>query len=299
VFVVDGVEFRWSDVVRAAAVTGALDREVGLTAARLAAERRAGGDVTRAEVSELGEAFRRERGLLTADSLDAWLDACSLTRSDWQAFLRRETARRRVADADQPSAAAEDAALSGALRVDLLCSGVLDHEAWALAVDAGLSGDAPDGDVARIVGAAEAVRAAAVTDAAVDRQIALHLLDWIWLAYDRVRFGDRDAAREAALCVRRGELSIGEVAAEAQRPVERIEVLLEDADPALRPALTSARAGEVIGPEADADGVCVCVVVERIAATHGLAVVRRRAEQALTAALEAHAAGRIRWARHG
>jgi hypothetical protein len=87
-----------------------------------------------------------------------------------------------------------------------------------------------------------------VTPAALQHQVALRYLDWVWLDCLSVSFPSMPMAREAALCVRHDQESLADVATRARRPLQQEQVYVEQAGPELRDPLLSARPGELLGP---------------------------------------------------
>jgi hypothetical protein len=63
-----------------------------------------------------------------------------------------------------------------------------------------------------------------------------------------IEFDNRDAAREAMLCVREDNMAMEEVATEGRYPFRREKLLLEDIAPEVQQPFLSANAGELMDP---------------------------------------------------
>lgn len=250
-FSVDGHAYSWEDVLDAAEARGdlaALERTTrqGLACLRrLAAE---GGSVAPEQLRAAATAFRYEHDLLAAEELEAWLAARGLAIADWNGYLRRALVRELLAgeldriEAEHPVDPAE---VEAALPAEAACTGFLARAAARLAEEAALAAG----------GALEPEHGE------IEREIAAHALDWLRIQGTALELSDPDAAREAALCVRVDGRTLEDVAADCGVEARPLDVHLEDAEPALRTALTSAKPGELVGPLAH-DGGHLLVAVE-------------------------------------
>ena len=235
-----------------------IEREAALPAAEPARE----------EVDKVAQAWRRERRLLAADDLAAWLERRGVTTESWLAYLRRAVARS-AALAD-PFAAVD----ADAVWAEAMCSGKLDECAKQLAR---MLAVAPDADLGSLEAAYEAFCDEVATDEAIAREIAAARLDWIRVRCLLAVFGERHVAAEVALLVRQDGLAFAEAAAAANTTTVQQEIWLEDADPALAPLLAGAGRNQLVGPVATADGFVIVEVHEKLPADPADPVVMARA----------------------
>jgi hypothetical protein len=110
--------YAWRDVLAAAEARGDVDMLAREAAAGLAALAQV--DVPRHDVDAAGDDFRRQRRLLSADEMQAWLEHWKLTTAEWTDYLRREIARERVGGSD-----GEAHADASVLWPEAVCSGAL------------------------------------------------------------------------------------------------------------------------------------------------------------------------------
>lgn len=319
-------DFERADLVVAGFLTGewpSFERSVGRG---LALERAGGPSVDAVAIREVAISFRRVRGLVAADQLDAWLAERHVSHDELTAYLRRQVLREREhVAADDPVSTADVVEI---LNVEATLGGLVGRcaatvVAWAAA--AGAAGPGPDptdsdtadlvassaaarvydgltGDnLARRLGRLERLRAGHgrfVAQVAGDRAIAdclaRHRLDWMAVRCVEIVFADDGAAREGMLCIREDGLDPTEVASLAGAGLTERTVVLER-EPALIPFLESAQRGDVAGPLA---GSRVLVVVDRVPPSAEDPALRARARDELVAgALETLTAGKVRW--HG
>jgi hypothetical protein len=224
-----------------------IEREAALPAAEPARE----------AVDKVAQAWRRERRLLAADDLAAWLERRGVTTESWLAYLRRAVARS-AALAD-PFAAVD----ADAVWAEAMCSGKLDECAKRLAR---MLAVAPDADLGSLEAAYEAFCDEVATDEAITREIAAARLDWIRVRCLLAVFGERPVAAEVALLVRQDGLAFAEAAAAANTTTVQLEIWLEDADPALAPLLAGAGRNQLVGPVATAGGFVIVEVHEKLPA---------------------------------
>lgn len=247
VFAADGVVFTVSDLVRRTRLGG---REALFGSAR-----------------EAEESFRRARGLLTADKLEAWLASWEIAPDDF---------RRWTEDASTGTTTATE-------WCTLLCSGAFEAAtaqlvsaaAAACALDAGPLDPAvfdPAGWVERLV-------AARVTPDAVAAVVATHRLDWTHLAARVVSVPERPVAEELRHQVLQDRIDLDQAAAAAGLDARDLDTTLADVtEPAVRAALAGARAGELLGPVPTADGWSLLHVGSRTEPGPGEPRSRARAE---------------------
>ena len=84
--------YAWLDVVQAAEARGdvaALEQDLAAGMAALD-----GLELDASDVDAAGTEFRRARGLLAAEEMEAWLSHWELTARDWMGFLRRQSGPR-------------------------------------------------------------------------------------------------------------------------------------------------------------------------------------------------------------
>lgn len=157
-FSVASRRYDWRDVLLWAKAWGGWAQFEGSVRLGLACARRAEEDAEAAGpdadlVESASNEFRYERGLLSAEEMEAWLRRSGLTADDWMASVERAALKRWWPD--EAAAILEaypvaDADLEGALWCDGVCSGELGRYARELAsraaVYAGLRGADADFD---------------------------------------------------------------------------------------------------------------------------------------------------------
>jgi len=322
--------YTWDDAILAAHVRGAyaeLERRVreGLACAkhlRTLGEWARDPDVE----DEAADAWRYDRNLLAADDLDAWLSERGLDEDDWNDYMERIVLRAQwSAELDEITRANRVSApeVESALYVEAVCSGALTEWAEQLAGRAAVydrmhgskkaapcskteirsvlkrvpRGGAPDPEhVACLEVVYRGFAAEAATPAAIDREIAGHVLDWTRFDCTTVVFASEHAAREGALLVREDGLPLAEAASMAKAFVQRSRYVLEDTDPSLRDRLTAARPGEVIGPLSVDGRYALIGVGKRVEPSSKHAAVRKRAqERVIRRTIQREVTGRVAW----
>lgn len=270
----------WTEVVDDAERRGALDAlraHVRAAAAAVVDQPPPGEAVRQAAI-----AFRRARGLLAGEELEAWLAHWAVTVGEWTAWTRREAAG--VAD-DGPGGNV-DADVDALLWPSAVCGGALGEWARRLALSRAVGDDAA---VARL-------RAEAAAPSAVEREIQARHLDWTRLDAELLRFPTLDMAREALLCLTDDGMSPAEAATTAGVEVERVDACLEDLPPATRAALTGAQAGSVVPPSSDGEGFVVGLVRARTTPdAHDEAIVRRAVQTLGDRAVRRVMDEQVRW----
>ena len=235
VFSVGGATFRWGDVLADLAPGGA------------------GPEPPRAEPADAEAEFRYARNLVSAEDTEAWLARWDLTVREWHDWL----GGRRDGDGV----------------VDAVCSGALERRARELALEAAARVWA--GEQVQLGPGRDCLdrfRDVVCTPEAIDRELGLHVLDWVEVVSDRLTIGDADAASEAALCLIEDGLTPGEVAVRSGARLSEERLVLADVEPALQARLLAAEPGDLVGPLPEGD-------------EHVLRVVRARRPPDVTASL--------------
>jgi len=194
------------------------------------------------------EAFRRARGLLTADQLNRWLAVWAITPEEFVSWTVT------------PSATDSWAAL--------VCSGALDRAASEIATAAAAACELGAAPTAAAwfdpTGWADRLAARAGTDEAVRDTIAAHRLDWTVVEGTGVLTADRAAAEELRHWVVDDGLDLAIAAAQAGRTTYPVsDVLATIGSAQLRAVLAGALPGELVGPVRDGTGWTVLVVNDR------------------------------------
>lgn len=309
-FAVDGEVFHWADVVLHAQATGRWEGLQAATREGLACESHFDTieeDGAEEAIEDAAAEFRYERELITADEMEAWLDARGVTPEAWMGYMRRTVLRQRWAD-DLAGLLAEhpiDAAgLEEAMRVDLLCSGthrILAEElaleaAAAAAVTSPSSPSSPPDRLAALRDRAVLFREHAVAPETLAREVASNQMEWIRVDCLAVAFGEEGQAREAALLLREDELDIEEVAGEADVPIEDVVFYLDELDTEQHSRFLGATVGDVIGPVKVDEAYMVYQVVAKVMPTvNDPEIVRRAGEGILARVLASEVNRRVRW----
>jgi hypothetical protein len=270
--------YRWCDVVAFARACGeweALTLAAGRRAQRLASEPAPPAAAVDRAVDEAAVAFRRERQLLAADELRAWLERWDLRIEDWLGYLRGsvlgDTLRGPVV-APVPGPAADprltwtEAVCSGALQVLAV------RLATGLAARAGVGrppvepGEVSDPAIGLMLAAdAEQFAAGHAGDAQLEVDVYNHRLDWTLVCCELVVHGREEVLREVAMCVRHDGLSLREAAARAGLTTTPVWSRVAEVDPALRGHLAATGVGELLGPVTVPGGVLLAQVIDRVA----------------------------------
>jgi hypothetical protein len=287
VFRVDDEVFLWEDVLLDAVQRGrwaAIERHTREALACVAHFEASGTEEPESQIEEAAREFRYQRDLITAQEMEQWLAARELSAREWMDHIRRQVLRshgearleRLLARSPAPS----DADFAEALRVDFICSG----SGWELAerlaeraaaaaavvVDAGGTASTDDQTVpvptelppgmsadraaelsqrlARIDRAVEQFRLAALTPAAIQKEISSRQMDWIRVHCRAIKFSDEAQAREAALCVREDGASLDDVGAAAHAAVFESRFYLDELEPELQTVFLAAHPVDLLGP---------------------------------------------------
>lgn len=326
-------EFDRTDIVLVGFVDGSWPPFEGLARAGLACDRDAGGKVGVDDLRQAAVAFRRSRGLLASDELDAWLEARDLSRAALTAYLRRrvlvEAHAGELDEVIQRNPVSKDD-VAAILLAEAACDGIMRRCAttaveWAGAPgDAGLGSseaalavaadvrssaasrvlDLDDAQLATRIGSLLDLRAAfecwaasVASKPAIAACIDAHRMDWLRFDYVELGFDGDDAAREAAMCLREDGLEVGDVARTAGAALTERSLLLGAADRSVASLLVAAQPGDVLGPM-PAEGATsrLLVVASRLPPTgDDPALVARARQELVAAALEPLLAGMVRW----
>ena len=323
-FVCAGRDYTWADAMLAARLWGAWD---GVEQAARSLPP-ADAPVPAEALEEMTKAFRYDRRLHSADELRDWLARWGIERPEWTTWLR---GRAGVMAEHGPLTAETlwlEAVCSGALEAfaDAL-AGRAAAVAWAaetsaapagvhrmpLGIDA--SAAAPDAEASAALGLDPATAASrlaelaqaeeafvslgahAVTERAVEREIASHAVDWLRLDCEHVQLSSQDAAREVALSVREDGLELADVAALAGARADRAHLYPEQLEAPLAEALVSAAPGTLVGPmESPVGGFALFLVRDKVSPSPSDPAVRERAEESVRQrAIEREAANRVKW----
>jgi hypothetical protein len=265
VFEVGGRTVAWPEVVADAEARGS----VSALARRVGARGEGDDAATRAEAV----AFRRARGLIAAEDLEAWLAHWGITTAEWMAWCRGQAAgpAPSAGPAPEPAEPAEPADVEPRLWPAAVCDGSL--AAWARRLATSLAAGGDD--------AVALLREQAGSPQAVARELQARHLDWTRVDAELLALDTEDMAREAVLCLANDGLSPAEVAAAAGVEAERADRYVEDLSPALQAALIGARPGDVLAPVADGPVFVTGIVRRRVTPSADDPVTVARAAHAL------------------
>jgi hypothetical protein len=262
-FRLDGVEFRWAEVLVDARRRGEwqiLETEArqALACERLVTEQER--PLAREAERSVAVAFRRSRRLYAAEDLEAWLAARDLTVAEWRRYVRGQALRRRhIAELDVvvERHPADDEAVLEAFAIWGRCSGAFSGWAEQLAARAaaahaicerdGLAPPGP-GDLEALEGLHDRFAAEVATEARLTALLAARYLDWLRIDGQTAAFADRDTAAEALLCVRDDGWSLAEATQAGSGRLRRRRLLVEELDAGVRHHFVRARAGDLLGP---------------------------------------------------
>jgi hypothetical protein len=285
------------DVLRAEHARGALqpvEELLAWKAACLAEADRLSLGVDEDAVDELSTAFRYERDLVSAEEIEAWLEARGLTPEEFQDHFvggQLFSALRDQVDAPEGETDPEEEPDWAALAAELHLSGTFPGHAvqhsrrLLVRAAAGATGDL---DLAELESAYQAACAALLTPAALGQELAGARLPLTLIDYESSEFDSVDAAREALLCVRDDGMELAEVARESGFPHSRQEAVAEDLPEDLREPLLWAPLGALQGPTASGGVFRLWRVFARTEPRLTDPEVRRRVEARV---LAAHFAG--------
>jgi len=313
-FIVDGAEFGWNEIVAAAQVWDEWRPFVeqtrqSLACLLLAAE--TGQLPAGAETRETATAFRYAHNLISAEETQTWLSQWGMSVEDWMNCMRGQLLREHWANRLNEIAAANpvsDEEVAEVIRNYAICDDKL--IAWArelagraaIAFGAAGSGSfdstclSPRELVERVEAGFAMRRRLAVTPNSLEASIARRRLDWIRFDCRYVWFPEERIAREAALCVTEDGLTLDEVAYDARSIVQQWNFYLDEIEADARPHFLAARAGEWLGPIKMLEGFPLFSIVNKEAPAESDPQIRRRAEQSIINSLiEKEMNERVRW----
>jgi hypothetical protein len=285
------------------------------------------GDVRRA-----AESFRRQRKLESGEDLRAWLDARSITLSQWESHLRRAVALGEVTAPARPPLL--PAGFQDALRVDSFCRRFWESEAkrvlsWLAAAE--LVGEvAPDAaELDRLVeeavedaaaevdaggidghrrrtatlmawrGAYEKLKERIVDDPTMAETVAGRWLDWSVVSVESCRVPTESAAREVISCATEDGLQPQEIADRARGAVELRTVRTGEFGSEVAGRILSAPLNTPVGPIRDDDQWSVVWIRHREPPDPADPVLRMEVQaELLAAAVKRQLVGREVWLGH-
>src|SRR5262245_62016238 len=314
VFIVDGAEFGWNEIVAAAQVWGEWRPFVEKTRQSLAClllASETGQLLTGAETRETATAFRYAHNLSSAEETQTWLSQWGMSVEDWMNCMRGQSLRERWANHLNEIAATNsvsDEEVAEAIKNYAVCDDKLIEWARELAGRAAIAfgaagsgsfdsaGLSPRELVERVEAGFAMRRRLAVTPNSLEASNGSRRLDWIRFDCRYVWFPEERIAREAALCVAEDGLTLDEVAYDARSIVQQWNFYLDEIDANARPHFLAARAGESLGPIRMLEGFPLFSIVNKQAPAESDPQIRRRAEQVIINNLiEREMNERVKW----
>lgn len=307
VFAVGNDEYSWPDVVQAAKAWGdwaALEADVRHVLACVDHLRATGEEPGEDELDEAASEFRYDRDLVSAEEMEAWLEARNLTVDEWMEYILGAVSVRRCAGLEPPivpGAAVKEEDVERHLTIEAVCSGACDDWARRLAGRAAAAAAIGDegGDAERLErldAAFQVYRQRVLTPQVLRDQLSVRHLDWIRIHGLKVVFPSEPMAREAALCMKEDHLSLEEVAADAGQVVHEVAATIDELAPEHRDRFLAARPRDVVGPLPVDTAFELCLVKEKILPSIEDDDIRARAEDAvLQRLLKREVAERVRW----
>lgn len=324
VFSVDGRDYLWEDVVRAAESRGdwaRLRRRASEDIARLRKWEEEPEALEEAEIESAADEFRYDRDLISAEEMETWLARWGLTAESWMDYVRGSLLRRkwsgdpmRIAESSSSEPEFEEHLLAEAV-----CSGELRRLAETLAGRAAIAarerersaadpsrkaGPADDGDpdgarTEKLASFEETFRRFSdrlLTPEAIRAQIHASQIDWTRLDCRCVAFPNEEAAREAALGVRSDGRTLDEVARDANREARGEQIYVEKTPPESRSFFLGARKGELVGPVPVGGEFLLYFVLDKVLPSEEDESVVLRAREAVVArVVEAEMNDRVTW----
>jgi hypothetical protein len=314
VFIVDGAEFGWDEIVAAAQVWGEWQPFVEKTSQSLACLLLAAETdqlPAGAETRETATAFRYAHNLISAEETQTWLSQWGMSVEDWMNCMRGQLLRERWANRLNDIAAANpvsDEEVAGVIKNYAVCDDKFIEWARKLAGRAAIAfGAAGSGSfdstclsprelVERVEAGFAMRRRLAVTPNSLETSIARRRLDWIRFDCRYVWFPEERIAREAALCVIEDGLTLDEVAYDARSIVQQWNFYLDEIEADARPHFLAARAGEWLGPIKMLEGFPLFSILDKQTPTNSDPRIRQRAEKdIINDLIEREMNERVKW----
>jgi hypothetical protein len=337
VFSIDGDAYRWRDVIVSAWRWGeweALERRARHGNACVLSAETTGLTLPPEALETAGQEFRYDRELVTAHSMEQWLERAGLSARDWTAHLKREL--HRAAHVPPPTLDAlaqrhptdEGDAVHMAL-ADAICGGDADRWARSLAgrvaairangLQTGESitdarGATIPGTLAAAIGlddsgwravsqriatierAFEGFRSAQLTEHAVETYVAARQLEWIRFDCRVMAFPHEDMAAEAALLLREDGEGFTGVYRAAHTEPRRSRFYFDHLEPRLRDQFLGAQAGDLVGPMRAGDEFVVYLIERKVLPSANDPEIRRLAEDGVLGhALEQQLDHHVEW----
>ena len=284
VFTIDGEAWTWADVVGAAEAWGEWPRPDLPRAVRELPP--SDPPAVRRAVEDRATAFRRERGLLSADETETWFANWGLTVGEWLGHLRRDVL------GESPTC------LDDAQWIEAVVSGTLERTAHqlagALAAHRALGG-AGRPDAADLGTAMRDFGERAATSARIAAAVAANRLAWTSFELQQLDLPDEETADAVAAGLRVAGRAVEDVASEAGVHIEECRTTLGAAGA----LFVGAAAGDVVGPTPVDGGWRVTRVRARVepSAEEPDIVARARAE-VIETAVRREVGSRVRWLEH-
>ena len=284
-------------------------------------------------VRTAAERFRRERGLLTTEELDDWLDARGLDRDDLASSLERRVVVQLSGDPRRGENQAAAPGLRAAVEVDAWTSGVLESCARRLldlvvgsrSAGQGAAAEPDSQRIDEVVAAAHRDPTAvgtmteaslrttvarllrwenafrefaerAATQARIEAVLHEHASDWTTFVYDVLTCPTEEVAKEIRLAVRDDGADPGDLADSLGLTSQRFEHTAAELDPATHSSLVTAIPGSV-QPAAPRNGqwTLVSLVDKRRPTMSDAALVGRATSMVIEDALRATRGELVDW----
>ncbi len=321
VFSVDLERYCWRDVILSAVQRGdwqAAERRARQGAACARHAEASGFALPPGKLDAAGREFRYTHDLVTAASMEEWLQRHEISVQDWTACLRRNLLRARTTENLDALAERHPIADDEAVRltlIDAICSSELSVWARALAERAAAHAyleasptrmdDPPamepcdltpltllwgedsgtlDAAAQRLGGLEESLkgfRAMVLTERAVQDYISTRQLDWVRFDCRVMAFPNAGMAAEAALMLREDGEGFTSVYQVAHAEPRAAQFFLDQIEDSMRDHFLGSRPGDLIGPVRVDDEFILYQVEEKILPTIRDLDVRRRAEDGL------------------
>jgi hypothetical protein len=337
VFSMEEEPYRWRDVILAAVRWGQwrlTERRAREGAACASHADEAGDPFPSDALDAAGRDFRYDRDLVTAQSMEDWLNRWGLTVKDWTDYLNRQYQRSRHPErcaelvAQHPLSNDEAAQLT---LVEAICSGELEKWARTLASRAAVHArmaPATEAEIARAPRAEQQelesvatllemneselteatrrlehldesfdrFRASQLTERALKDYVGHHQLEWVRFNCRVMAFPDEGMASEAALLLREDNEGFTGVYSVAHTEPRTERFFLDQIEAPIRDRFLGARAGDLLGPMRVNDEYRLYQIEEKLLPNANDPEVRKRAEEGvLKTALARQADQKVQW----